>query len=46
MKAYELVEGLIRLRIDSLNDLIREKMYSKDMSRKSKDITVQLLFFS
>ena len=46
MMAYELLEGLHRLRNDSLNTLLREKMQAKDVSRKSKDIAVQFLFFS
>ena len=46
MMAYELLEGLHRLRNDSLNTLLREKMRAKDVSRKSKDIAVQFLFFS
>ena len=29
-----------------LNTLLREKMRAKDVSRKSKDIAVQFLFFS
>ena len=46
MKAFELLEGLYRLHNDSLNDLIREKMKTKDLSRQSKDIAIQLLYFS
>ena len=40
MKTFELLEGLYRLRNDSLNDIIREKMKAKDLSRKAKDISI------
>ena len=35
MMAYELLEGLYRLRNNSLSNVLREKMRAKDVSRKS-----------
>ena len=40
MKTFELLEALHRLKNDSLNDIIRGKMKTKDLSRKSKDIAI------
>ena len=40
MKTFELLEGLYRLRNDSLNEIIRGKMKTKDLSRKAKDIAI------
>ena len=40
MKTFELLEALYRLRSDALNDIIRNKMKTKDLSRKSKDIAI------
>lgn len=43
---FELVEALAKLGIDSLNDLMRKLMKAKQLSRGSKDIAIQFLFFS
>lgn len=43
---FELVEALCRMRIESLSDLMREMMKSKKLSRKAKDISIQLLYFT
>ena len=43
---FELVEALCRMRVESLTELIRELMKAKKLSRKSKDICVQTLFFA
>ena len=42
---FELVEALCRMRIESLSDLMREMILAKKLSRKTKDISVQLLYF-
>ena len=42
---FELVEALCRMRIESLSDLMREMIVAKKLSRKTKDISVQLLYF-
>ena len=43
---YELVEALCRMRVDSLNNLMREMMLKKKLSRSSKDISAQMLYFT
>lgn len=43
---FELVEALCKMRIDSLNLLMREMISSKKLSRNTKDITVQVLYFA
>ena len=43
---FELVEALCKMRIDSLNLLMREMISSKKLSRNTKDITVQMLYFA
>ena len=43
---YELVEALSRLRIDAFCDLMRSLVLQKKLSRKSRDITAQLLYFA
>ena len=43
---FELVEALCRMRVDPLNDFMRDMMREKKLSRSSKDITVQMLYFA
>ena len=43
---FELVEALCRMRVESLNDFMRDMMREKKLSRSSKDITVQMLYFA
>ena len=42
---YELVEALSKLKIDTLNDLMRSLIRQKTLSRGSKDIAIQIKFF-
>ena len=43
---FELVEALCKMRIESLNTLMRELIKEKKLSRSSRDISVQMLFFT
>lgn len=43
---YELVEALCKMRVDTLNDLMREMMHARKLSRGSKDISAQMLYFT
>lgn len=36
---FELVEALCKMRVDSLNDVMRDMIRSKKLSRKAKDIS-------
>ena len=36
---FELVEALCKMRVDSLNDLMRDMIKTKKLSRKAKDIS-------
>ena len=43
---FELFEALCRMRVDTMTDLIRQLMRDRKLSRKAKDICVQMLFFA
>jgi len=46
MHNFELVEALCKLQVDSLNELMRQLVRDKHLSRGTKDIAIQLLYFS
>ena len=43
---YELVDAVIRLRMDTFNDLIRNKVKEGNYSRSAMDICIVLYFFA
>lgn len=45
-EVYLLLEGLYRLRVDSLNSEVRNLIIEGNYARSAKDIVMALLFFS